>query len=206
MHNQNTDCAPTKEERCLEAVKSGRMSIDAEGRVWKHWRRTQSGTLSHYNPPRRADKADKLGYCRIGVPMGNGRNTIVYAHRLVWVYHNGPIPRGLEVNHIDGNKSNNRLSNLEVVTRSENQQHAMKVINSWQPNRGEDSGTAKFTWEEVCQIRKDSEAGATRKELAKRHNVTENCIRSIVLGLTWKVKNSGRTSPAAPAPTGETNE
>lgn len=43
-----------------------------------------------------------------------------YIHRLVWESFNGEIPNGYEVNHIDGNKENPRLDNLELVTRAGN--------------------------------------------------------------------------------------
>ena len=133
MHNQSTDCALSKEERCLEAIKSGRISIDSEGRVWKHWRLRAGGSVQHYNPPRRADKMDKIGYCRIGIRI-DGKTVIVYAHRLVWVYRNGAIPAGKELNHKDGNKRNNQLDNLELVTRSENLLHAHNVTDSFTKN------------------------------------------------------------------------
>lgn len=46
-------------------------------------------------------------------------------HRLVWLVYRGPIDQGLVVNHRDGNKLNNRLSNLEVMTQTDNVQHAV---------------------------------------------------------------------------------
>lgn len=49
------------------------------------------------------------------------------AHRLIWEATNGPIPEGMEINHINGIKNDNRLANLEVVTRSENARHAYRV-------------------------------------------------------------------------------
>lgn len=42
-----------------------------------------------------------------------------YVHRIIWETFNGPIPKGQEINHIDHVKSNNKLSNLELVTHSE---------------------------------------------------------------------------------------
>lgn len=41
-------------------------------------------------------------------------------HRIVWVIVNGPIPKGLVVNHIDNNPTNNLISNLELCSMSEN--------------------------------------------------------------------------------------
>ena len=40
-------------------------------------------------------------------------------HRAVWSYYNGEIPIGYDVHHIDGNKVNNELSNLELLNKSE---------------------------------------------------------------------------------------
>lgn len=44
----------------------------------------------------------------------------ILVHRLVWLAFNGEIPQGLEIDHIDQNKHNNRLDNLQVATHSEN--------------------------------------------------------------------------------------
>lgn len=54
------------------------------------------------------------------------KNKYMYAHRLV-LQHFQPIDNiELQVNHKDGNKTNNRLDNLEWCTRIENMQHASK--------------------------------------------------------------------------------
>lgn len=36
-------------------------------------------------------------------------------HRYVWEYHNGEIPKGWHIHHIDGNKDNNDISNLQLI-------------------------------------------------------------------------------------------
>ena len=39
-------------------------------------------------------------------------------HRYVWEYYNGEIPKGFQIHHIDHDKSNNDISNLEMISRS----------------------------------------------------------------------------------------
>lgn len=41
-------------------------------------------------------------------------------HRQVWIYHNGEIPKGLVIDHIDRDRGNNQIENLRLVTQSEN--------------------------------------------------------------------------------------
>jgi hypothetical protein len=42
-------------------------------------------------------------------------------HRYVWTYHNGAIPKGMVIHHINSVKDDNRLSNLALVTKSGNE-------------------------------------------------------------------------------------
>jgi hypothetical protein len=52
----------------------------------------------------------------------------VAVHRAVYSFFQGEIPDGMQINHKDGNKNNNALSNLEMVTPRENYLHARYVI------------------------------------------------------------------------------
>lgn len=42
------------------------------------------------------------------------------SHRLIWVYFNGDIPAGMQIDHLDHNKKNNRIENLRLVSFCEN--------------------------------------------------------------------------------------
>lgn len=46
-----------------------------------------------------------------------------YVHRVIWEYHNGPIPDGLEIDHKDTNRDNNKIDNLRLVTSKENKEN-----------------------------------------------------------------------------------
>lgn len=62
---------------------------------------------------------DKDGYLIVGL-YKNGKGKTYMVHRLVWEAFRGSIPKGMQVNHINENKTDNRLENLELVTPKEN--------------------------------------------------------------------------------------
>ena len=47
-------------------------------------------------------------------------------HRIVYMFFNGAICENLVINHIDGNKLNNKIDNLEAISQKQNIQHAFK--------------------------------------------------------------------------------
>ena len=67
---------------------------------------------------------NKFGYLRFTVKKDSITKSL-HVHRVVLLTFN-PIDKEKQVNHIDGNKSNNRLENLEWCTDSENKIHAYK--------------------------------------------------------------------------------
>lgn len=69
-----------------------------------------------------AGHTDKLGYVRIRLMDGK----IHKAHRLAWLYVYGVNPSG-EIDHMDGNPSNNRIANLRDVDRSANRQNVKQA-------------------------------------------------------------------------------
>ena len=104
-------------------------------------------------------------------------------HRLVYsTFHKG-LGIGKEINHKDGNKRNNRIENLEQVTRSENIKHAFKLgLNVAQ--RGEKHKLAKLTEQDIKEIR--AAEGTTQRDLAKKYGVSQPLIGNILRRETWK--------------------
>lgn len=107
-----------------------------------------------------------------------------YVHHLVAAAFIGPCPRGLEVNHENGDKADNKPRNLQYVTRGENNLHAFHKLGR-KALRGEQGGNSKLTTEEVVAIRKLLRHGWPHYQIAFAYNVSKTTISNIRTGLTW---------------------
>jgi hypothetical protein len=71
------------------------------------------------------------------------------AHRVIWEMHYGPIPKGMQIDHMDGNPRNNYLSNLRLVTRFGNNQNKSKQKNNTSGVPGVSWSKAASKWMSV---------------------------------------------------------
>jgi hypothetical protein len=104
------------------------------------------------------------------------------AHRLVADAFLGPIPKGMQVNHKDGDKANCRLDNLEIVTNGENRAHSYRVLGVM-PNRacGLRNRNATLTFDQIKEIRAKYATGRYMfKALAEEYETTGQTIARIV--------------------------
>lgn len=69
----------------------------------------------------------KNGYLSYNLTLPDGSKKRLYAHRLVAIAYIPNVENKKEVNHIDGNKTNNYVDNLEWVSAQENQAHAIQT-------------------------------------------------------------------------------
>ena len=94
---------------------------------------------------------DKYGYEKVRLISTDDKRHAYSIHRLMLENFN---PRDdmnfLQVNHIDGNKLNNHINNLEWVTCSENVKHAFNI--GLKTQRGEHNNLSKLTEEQVLEI------------------------------------------------------
>lgn len=110
-----------------------------------------------------------------------GRRKTAYRHRLVAEAFLGPIPDGMEVDHLDGNPLNCRLSNLCIKTPSANIQGAVA-----RGHRGERRWNAKFTENDIVTIRERRSHGMSVKEIAAEYAVSTGAIYHIIRGHNWR--------------------
>ena len=134
----------------------------------------------------------KTGYKVISSKIGgrNGTSVCLRVHRMVAEAFIANPENKEQVNHKDGDKSNNNVYNLEWVTASENIQHAWDTgLKDSYTISGEDNIMSKLTTEQVVRIREvytpySSKFGA--RALSRDFGVNKETILDIVHGRTWK--------------------
>ena len=81
------------------------------------------GRLDYNKPRLHNEKVDKDGYLEICFSMViNGKQKRIYRrkHRVIWETFNGDIPKGMTIDHIDFDKTNNDISNLRLLSLEDN--------------------------------------------------------------------------------------
>lgn len=124
------------------------------------------------------------GYLGLSLTAAGGKPVSHLIHRIVAEAFL-PNPRELPyVNHLDANKHNNAVSNLEWCTATENYHHAVKL--GLVPDvRGSRKGSAKLHEDEVFVIKKMIQLGFSNEELAAIFKVSTAPISYIRTNKAW---------------------
>lgn len=162
-------------------------SVDDKGRVFSNQRRYVTKNNITGAKPRRIElKQGKFwtGYKRVTLTDSAGKTHTKSVHRLV-ASTLIPNPENKpHVNHIDGNKQNNNVDNLEWVTREENRNHATKM-ELWKPKYGSQSHLAKVNEDDVTNIITDMIAGKSNSDIANKYGLHDRYVSLIRHKKRW---------------------
>ena len=99
---------------------------------------------------------------------GKRYSTTIPFHRAIWILSRGiPLSLRAEVDHIDGDKENNCIGNLRLISKEENTPH-------------------KLNFEIAEEIRKRYVDGETQTALGKEFGVSRQAIQHIIYGRSYK--------------------
>lgn len=158
-----------------------RYEIDILGNVYSMF-----DNVGHKSGRLKSNTVTPRGYVVTKLSI-NGKARDHFIHRLLMLTFR-PIENSdkLQVNHIDGIKTNNSLSNLEWCTSRENIRHAWHVIKVSYVRCGEDSSRARFTENDIREIRRLATTGMTQEAIGKIFNASQRVISKIVTRKSWK--------------------
>ncbi|MDO3814240.1 HNH endonuclease [Salmonella enterica] len=151
---------------------------------FKHYYVSSNGDVFNTNSNIKLKPIENKGYDRYHLYY-DGKRHYWPSHRLVaLVYLPNPENKPC-VNHIDGNKHNNDVSNLEWCTYSENELHSHRVLGK-QVARGEETYNAVLTVEKVKHLRSIFRSKVNLMALSKEWGISYGTIRNAAFGRTWK--------------------
>ena len=129
--------------------------VSSYGTIWSV---PYGAFLRHYYSDR--------GYCVFRTKT-NGIGRSYRVHRFVWESHNGPIPTDKEIDHINDKRWDNVISNLQLLTHTQNLQK-MNCVNYPTPSD-----------DEIVSIARDIVNGMSTKDIAKKYSISKEKICDI---------------------------
>ncbi len=179
----------------FEQIKNKRLEVILDG----------FGVIDHENKHKhiipKIDK-QKLGnkskYSYITIKnYKNHKFVTLLLHRIVWMYyHQKLIPDNLCINHIDGNKWNNHIGNLETISIKENVIHAytcnLSRVSEYAKTLSKERGFgekcifSKLSDQDVIDIRfKFAKMNYNLLQLAEEYGVTKKHVKNLILGINF---------------------
>lgn len=102
----------------LKWVRTGMKRID-----WNGYSIREDGAVFNKDGSLKKFKTNKKGYLFTNFYY-NGKLRTHVIHRVVWYAFHGDIEDKYEIDHVDNNRKNNSLNNLQLLTKSQNNQKA----------------------------------------------------------------------------------
>lgn len=180
---QNFEQIETKKIRYPGLIFTQEYRIDQQGNVYSPylgWHLVVHSIL-------KGSKKGSGGYHRVSLSTTQGRKFLM-VHRLVMeTFAPSANSETLQVNHIDGNKNNNSLNNLEWCTQTENIQHSIKKGLRNNMPKGEQASCVKLSEKqvlEICELLKQKKLSL--QQIGERYHVSKHAIFDIKRKKSWK--------------------
>jgi hypothetical protein len=136
---------------------------------------------------KRSEKVHKRTICNAGYFIAclsfQGKRKRFMIHRLIFECFVKKIPRGHQINHIDGNKLNNKISNLEIVTPRQNIRHGIKT--GLIDTAGESNAMAKISQADAIQI-KELKGKLNDRETSLKFKISRQMVNAIRNNKRWR--------------------
>ena len=152
--------------------------------------RGKRGQLDYSKPFELKYKTDKDGYLEVCLSLTiQDKQKRIYrrVHRLVWEAYNGEIRDNLTIDHINNRPSDNRLENLQLLTREENTSKAIKGKEPWQKGKKHSSRVIY-----KCYVNNTYVGNYDRKELIEKFNLSRNDVENPYKLTRRKLENNIR--------------
>jgi len=148
--------------------------VSRDGRVWTKRNRWGLTDWREMKP-----LVHRKGYQRVCLyKMGSKKYRFI--HRLVAEAFLGEVAPSMQINHINGIKTDNRVENLEICTCSQNIIHSRSVLGIGVGSR---HGRSKLTESDIPAIRNSQESCVV---CASRYGVSKSTIKAIRAGRIWR--------------------
>ena len=166
----------SRDQQIQDIFNSGKYYCTKSGTIWS---RARSKKI------KRKLSLDQSGYNILSIMDLNSKQLSVRVHILIWIYFNGLIPKGLQINHKNGIKTDNRLENLELATHKENIKHSWK-IGLREKCHGSKNHFSTIDEKTVNEIREWYDEGCSPTKIAKKYDVSIQLVINVGLRKTWK--------------------
>jgi hypothetical protein len=137
------------------------------------------GRVRRVGRPPLTPRRHSNGYSRVQLCDALSGNRDFYIHRLVcFAFYGEPPTPDCHADHINGDRADNRLENLQWATPEDNRARRNTA-------RGERSGQAVLTTAQVVEIRKHCASPGISSRLAARYGVAPRTIRDVLNKRSW---------------------